>query len=710
MFKKTKIALLVGSALASSSMLVNAAETTTEADATERMVVSGQRADYTVGTNNGSMRMEMTQLETPGQVAVIDSQMIDEQRAVRLSQVLENDASVNVEGNSRNRERFSLRGYQLGSASGFLRDGVQHWSHYTQPMELLDSVEILKGPSGLLYGTSAPGGLINMITKKPTADTQIELSQDIGSDNYTRTMFDISGSLNEAQTLRSRLVLSQENSESSRHYSDGSSPDSDRLVGGLYVEYDINDDVTIAVHHDRTDDDASVDSGAYVVDGEAVFGDDYIWDAQWSNIHNEVENTGFDIKAQLNDDWAVKTSFNYQDFKRHDLESSPDERNYDSATSSYTHGGMDRHDHWVFKTLSVDVTGEFETAGVGHQLLVGASWLGYSYDRVMYDITTGDTTVGEPNASPVIGDVKSISHSERDQYGVYIQDFVTINDQWQVLAGLRYDLKVTPEGNDDGSDEKLDAIVPKFGVIYKPADNGSIYATYSESFEPQSDVSDTDATNDGASLDPVTGVLLEVGTKWNLLNDQLFVSGALFEITEENSTVNVYESTDSEQYTVTQMGERVHRGAELAMQGNVTNELSMSASATYLDAEYTVADEYQGNRPADVPEYAATLWSRYQVTPETDVNLGAIYTGERYGDTANTFKKGGYTRFDFGIAHHLQYDKDLEMVFRLNVENIFDKEYYSGGGSTKDDYATNGAENVVVGEGRNFMATVQVRY
>jgi len=708
MFKKTKIAMLVGSTLAASVVYADTAEVKETVE--ERMVISGQRADYTVGSNSGSMRMEMTQLETPGQVAVIDSQMIDEQRAVRLGQVLENDASIVANGTSRNRERFTLRGFELGSSTGFMRNGVQHWSHYTQPMELLDSVEILKGPSGLLYGTSAPGGLVNMITKKPTAETQIELSQDIGSDNYTRTMFDISGSLNEAQTLRSRLVLSQENSESSRSYSDGSSPTSDRFIGGLFVEYDINDNITVSAHHDRTDDNGGVDSGAYVVDGKSVLGDDYIWDAQWSNIHNEVENTGFDIDAQLTDNWAVKTSFNYQDFKRHDLESSPDEGSYDPITGSYEHGGMDRYDHWVFKTLSVDVIGEFEAVGVDHQLLVGASWLGYSYDRTMAK-PSGTSTVGQPTGFPELSadDYTVYDTSERDQYGIYIQDFVTINEQWQVLAGLRYDLQVTPEGNDDGSDEELDAIVPKLGVIYKPAVNGSIYATYSESFEPQSDVSDSNATNDGASLDPVTGVLLELGTKWNLFNDQLYVSGALFEITEENSTVNV-DVANSTMHTVTQQGERVHRGVELAMQGNVTSDLSLSASATYLDAEYTVSDDYQGNRPADVPEYAATVWSRYQITHATDINLGAIYTGERYGDAANTFKKEGYTRFDFGLAHHLQYDQDLEMVFRFNVENIFDTDYYEGGGSTGNDYATNGAEDVVVGEGRNFMATVQVRY
>lgn len=706
MFKKTNIATLIGAILASS---ISYAETTQiDNSNAERMVVTGQRADYTVGTNQGSMRMEMTQLDTPGQVLVVDSQMIDEQRAITLGQVLENDSSITAQGTSRNRERFALRGFELDSGTGFLRDGVLHWSHYRQPIELLDSVEVLKGPSGLLYGTSAPGGLVNMIVKKPTADTQIELSQDIGSDNHFRTMFDISGSLNEAETLRSRLVLSQQNSESSRSYGDGSVPETDRFVGGLFIDYDVNDDVTVSVHYDRTDDDSGVDSGAYVVDGKSVLGDDYVWDAQWSNIHNEVENVGFDVAANLNDDWSLKFSFNHQDFKRHDVESYQDESSYDATTGTYTSGGNDRSDHWVFNTASIDLVGEFEAAGYEHQLLVGTSWLGYSYDRELYTFNSVETSIGETVADPVLSGTSKPSNSEYDSYGVYIQNMMTINEQWQVLAGLRYDLQVTP-GGDGESDEKLDAVVPKLAVIYKPATNGSIYATYSESFEPQSDVSATNATNDGAELDPVTGILFELGTKWELFNDQLFVSGAIFEITEENSTINVYDNSGV-YYEVTQAGERVHRGAEFALQGNLSDNFSLSGSGTYLDAEYTVDENYQGNRPADVPEFTATVWSRYQVTGNTDLNLGAIYVGERYGDAANTFKKDDYTRFDFGVSHHMQYDQDYELVFRFNVENIFDTDYYAGGGSTSDNYESNGAQNVVVGEGRNFMATVQLRY
>ncbi|PKF63313.1 TonB-dependent siderophore receptor [Psychromonas sp. psych-6C06] len=710
MFKKSQLALLVGSALASSFATANTEQVDTENSVVdERMVVTGTKASYKTDSNTGSMRMEMTQLETPGQVTVIDEQIIDEQRASTLGQVLKNDSSISAEGNSRNRERFSLRGFQLSSSSGFLRDGKQHWSHYRQPIELLESVEVLKGPAGLLYGKSAPGGLVNMITKKPTAETQLSFSQDIGSDNEIRSTLDVSGSLNESQSLRSRLVLSKQDSESWRTYSDGSSPKTDRFVGGLFVDYDLSDNLTVSVHYDKTIDDSSVDSGAYVKDGEVVLGDDYIWDAQWSNIKNDVQNVGIDVDAQLSTDWSLNVSYNHQNFKRHDVESYPKEEGYDPATGTYSHSGSDRSDHWVFQTASVDLVGDFETAGLGHQFLVGTNWLGYSYDRLQYSLKKEQTTVGQPTASPEIDGSKDprISDSSYDTYGFYVQDMLTINDSWQVLAGVRYDQNIT-HGKEGEADYKEDAIVPKLALIYHPASNGSIYLTYSESFEPQGEISDANAINDGQKLDPLTGKLYELGSKWELFDNQLFVSGALFEITQENSVINV--DLGNDMYEATQAGERVHRGAELALQGYLTENFSMSGSGTYLDAEYTVDENYQGNRPADVPEFSASIWSRYEFVNNTDVNLGAIYVGSRFGDSANTFKKDAYTRFDFGVAHNLKYDQDLEFVFRLNIENIFDTGYYAGGGSTGGDYQQNGAQNVVIGEGRNFMATVQVRY
>ncbi|PSW20330.1 TonB-dependent siderophore receptor [Photobacterium sanctipauli] len=693
MFSKSQLTLLIGAIL--SAPMVQAQTHTEITETDEHMVVTGRDYGYKVDTNTTAMRIEATQLETPGQVAVIDEQVIDEQRASTLGEVLQNDASVSAGGTGRNRETFKLRGFDLSSGDSFLRDGKQHWSHYRQPIELLERVEVLKGPAGLLYGKSAPGGLVNMVSKKPTYETQVNVSQDIGSNNESRTVVDVSGSLNDDQTLRARTVLAKQTYESWRRYTDGSTPSTERFVGGLFVDYDVTDAVTVSFHYDRTNDNGSVDTGAYIVDGKPVLGDKHIWDAQWSNIENDVENVGVDIKADLNDTWRMAVSYNHQDFERRDLESFSDPASYNPADGTFTYQEYDRWDHWVFNTANVDFVGEFDALGVSHQMLIGANWLGYYYKRKV-DRQRGLTgTVGQPMDAPNVDamSVEADDPTEYDHYGLYIQDMVTLNDQWQVLGGVRFDKSET-------SVDTYDNVLPKAAVIFHPSENGSIYVTYSESFEPKDPVDDENDVNNGNELDPVKGKLYELGTKWELLDSQLFLSGAVFDITQENIVVTQDAAGGMTQ--TTQAGEQVHRGAEFAASGFVTDKLALNASMTYLDAEIKDPSDssIDGNRPADVPEFAASIWSRYTVANNTDVNVGLFYEGDRYGDEQNTYKKDAYTRVDAGIAHTIKYDQNLDVIMRLNVNNLFDTDYLAGGSQTK----------TVIGEGRNYMATLQVRY
>ncbi|MEL7411270.1 MAG: TonB-dependent siderophore receptor [Pseudomonadota bacterium] len=688
MFTKSQLALVIGAVLAAPAV---AEVQTTD----EHLVVEGREFGYKADTNSTAMRMEMTQLETPGQVAVIDEAVIDEQRASTLGEVLQNDASVSAGGTSRNRERFSLRGFELSSSDGFLRDGRQHWSHYRQPIELLERVEVLKGPSGLLYGKSEPGGLVNMVSKKPTTETQASLSQDIGSNDHSRTVLDVSGALNEEETLRARAILAKESYGSWREYGDGTEPQTDRVVGGLVVEYDITEDIMVSAHYDRTKDDGSVDSGAYIVDGKPVLGDKYIWDAQWSKIDNDVENYGIDINAQVTDNVNVKAGYNRQDFKRFDVESYPKFDMYEED-GTIKHKGNERSDHWVFDTAYVDVTTDFSLFGTDNTFLVGANYLDYSYDRFMAFHDGEYVPAGETVAKPQPTSSKKWPTSEYDTWGIYAQNMMTINDYWQVLAGVRYDEK--------RSDELTESQVsPKLGVIFHPASNGSIYVQYSESFMPQGTVNSTDYTNDGEELDAERGISYEVGTKWELFDERLLVSGAVFDITLENVALDVKDGVNAGgdvMYKKTQDGEQVHRGAEILAQGFVTEELSLTASAMYLDAEITESADYKGNRPADVPEFSASVWSSYKVQNNTNVNLGLIYEGERYGDAANTFKKDGYARIDMGVSYTHKYDENLDIVTRFNVENLFDTDYLAGGER----------DGVVIGEGRNYMATIQFKY
>ncbi|MBE3873962.1 TonB-dependent siderophore enterobactin receptor PeuA [Vibrio parahaemolyticus] len=697
MFTKSHLALVIGAVLAAPAV----ANVQTD----EHLVVEGREFGYKADTNSTAMRMEMTQLETPGQVAVIDETVIDEQRASTLGEVLRNDASVSAGGTSRNRERFSLRGFELSSSDGFLRDGRQHWSHYRQPIELLERVEVLKGPSGLLYGKSEPGGLVNMVSKKPTTQTQVSLSQDIGSNEHSRTVLDVSGSLNDAETLRARAIFAKENYSSWRTYGDGTKPQTDRVVGGLVVEYDITENIMVSAHYDRTKDEGSVDSGAYIVDGKPVRGDKYIWDAQWSKIDNDVENYGIDINAQVTDNVNVKAGYNRQDFKRFDVESYPKFDNYDKD-GVIRHKGNERTDNWVFDTAYLDVTTNFSLLGTENTFLVGANYLDYKYDRFMASHAGEDVAAGTTVTRPGTVRSKKYPRREHDTWGIYAQNMMTINDYWQVLAGARYD-----EKREDSLTENQ--VSPKLGVIFHPTSNGSIYVQYSESFMPQGEVSNGSRIyiNDGEKLDAERGISYEIGTKWELFDQRLFVSGAVFDITLENISLDVESGKDASNqllYKKTQGGEQVHKGAELMAQGFVTPELSLTASAMYLDAELKKAERFEGNRPADVPEFSASLWSSYKVQDNTNLNLGLIYEGDRYGDAKNTFKKDGYARIDMGVSYKHKYDENLDIIARFNVENLFDTDYLAGGGSTNGDQK--GASGVVVGEERNYMATIQFKY
>lgn len=663
----------------------------------EEFVVTGkQKALYKTDFNSTAMRMETSQLETPGQVSVISEQLINEQMANTLGEVLKNDASVSAQGTSRNRERFALRGFNLSSSSGFLRNGQQHWSHYRQPVELLERVEILKGPAGLLYGQSAPGGLVNMVTKKPTAEAQFSVTQELGSNNLSRTIIDASGALDDAERLRARAIVAKQTGDSWRSYTDGSKPETDRFVGGLFVDYDLTDNTTVSFHYDRTVDDSGVDSGAYIVNGKPVLGDKHIWDAQWSNIKNEVENVGVDLNWAINDTWNLKTGYNHQDFVRRDVESFSRPTTYNPATGTFDYRGYDRHDNWQFDTAYVDLTGTFEALGVEHQTLIGANWLGYYYKRQLQSLTGFTGTVGQPLVKPANLNYRNNAAgapSERDSYGIYMQDLITFNDQWQVLAGVRLDREETDTLNQNN-------VLPKAALIFHPAENASIYLSYSESFEPQGTVNNPLDVNDGKDLDPVEGILYELGTKWNLFDDRLYVSGAIFRIIQENKvlTESFALTPAGHDQATKQIGEQTHDGAELSIVGHVTDKLSLYGSVTYLDAELKDPTNatLDGNRPADVAKLSASVWSSYDLSDSTAVNLGAVYVGDRYGDSNNTYKKDSYTRVDAGLSHTLHYSQDMDITLRFNVQNLLDADFYEGGDQ----------DNTVIGEERNYIASV----
>jgi len=656
--------------------------------------------DYKVDNANGAMRTSTSLLDTAQSVTVISDIIINEQLATTLGEVLSNDASLTAGSKQRNREVFNLRGFELSSSTGYLRDGHQHWSHYQQPIEILQQVEVIKGPSSILYGQSGPGGLINMVTKKPTAQTLFNASADVDQHGSTRFMLDASGALTDAEDLRARGILVKQDVDYWREYQNGENRERDRFLGAFIVDYDISDNALVRVHYDRTDDEAGLDTGAWIDDNANVIGDDKtIRDMSWAYTDITVENAGIDFKVFLNDNWQVKLGYNEQTFERQRFESAPRKPGNFVEGDSYESRPYDRFDDWQFKTAFIDFIGEFETAGVHHQLLIGANSLDYYYGQRRtsadsFNFIAGQAEPSRPTVSYKTDD--TISETEYDYYGIYVQDLITFSPQWQLSLGGRYDKQTREDANNE-------SFVPKVGVLYHPNASATIYASYSEGFEPQG--SDTlvneDDINNGMKLDAVTSEQKEIGVKWQLFDDRLMLSGALFDISKNGTLVT--ETLDVPVGDLTsetnQIGEQRHKGVELTAQGAATDRLFVMASTMYLDANYERDEELEGKRPTDAPKWSASLWTRYELNDAIAFNAGAFYEGERFADSANTITKDAYTRVDVGATYKLKVSK-TDVNLRLNIENLFDEDYLAGGGTN----------NVTIGEGTNVRLAAQFSF
>lgn len=701
-FKYSAIGLAVVSAIASFSAVAEDQQSSIKETNIERITVTGRTFnDYKVGSSSGAMRGDIDLMDTPQSVAVIPDFVTDEQLATNLSEVLVNDSSVTSGSEKWNRQVFNIRGFELSSGSGYLINGQQQWSHYVQPIETLQQVEVLKGPSSMLYGQSGPGGLINMVTKKPTYENMFELGFDTDEYGSTRFQLDAGGALNESETIRYRTVLVKQDDQYWREYQDGSNQERDRWLGYLNLEFDITDDLMLSLKYDHTQDKTGIDRGGWLdSDGELIGGKDIIWDQPWAFTDNTITNMGAELTYHLSDDWKVKAGYNDQQFNRQRLDSSPSYTE-DAMENGYYISPFDRYDDWQHKTGFVDFTGTFSTGSLDHQLLIGANMLDYYYGQLREKGDKQLVMPGQPVPKPDVDYHNDDTKYESDykHYGFYVQDLITINDNWQVLAGVRYD-----EQKKDGEGNNSYAVSPKFGVIYSPASNGSIYVNYSKSFTPQGMVNDEQDVNDKMNLEPEYGEQYEIGTKWELFDGSLLLTGAVFDITVSNVTVteqldNPIEGGD--ETITTQSGEQRHKGFEMGAQGQLSEKWFMTGSMMFLDAEYIrpQEDSLNGKTPVDAPEWSANIWTRYEMTDNLAFNFGAVYVGERFANTDNTIVKDDYVRFDLGAAYTMDI-MGSDVSVRMNVKNLFDTDYLAGGTNT----------DVTVGEGRHVSLALQAKF
>jgi len=693
--------------LAAGVSVARAAETT--ANKQENIVVVGTRSvngveSYQPLTSVTGTRSETSLLNVPQAVDVVPKQVLVDQAVGSLDEALYNVSGItqtNTLGGTQ--DAVMKRGFGDNRDGSILRDGVRSIQarNFTPTTE---RVEVLKGPASMLYGMGEPGGMINMIGKKPQLQQHTHVEGWGSSFNGGGGQLDVTGPLG-TSGFAYRMIVDHDETDYWRNFG----RNRQTVIAPSLMWYGENTTVRLAYEHMEYltpfDRGTIIDSRT----GKPVNTPrDRRFDESYNATRGDQDSVTLQIEQVLNERWKSAFTYAYNRNSYSDNQARATALNPETgALTRQADATADAVSH--ANALQLTLNGDVDWGHVNHQLLFGFDF----EDSRTY---RGDMIRGSKNSdfniyNPVYGQMPAstaVSAKDSDQrenitsYGWFMQDSIQLTDKWLVMGGLRYDSFDVFAGkgrpfvtNTDSSDSKL---VPRGGVVYKVTPYLSLYGSYTESFKPNSSI----ATQIG-SLPPEQGKAWEVGSKVELPNG---ITGtlALFDITKRN--VMVSQLVDGE--TVTRTAGRVRsQGVELDVAGNISENLSVIGSYAYTDARVVDDPDNKGKEMTNVARHTASLFLTQNLgSPglysgdQMRIGAGARYVGRRPGDAANSFYLDHYTVADAFAAYTMPVN-GYRVKWQLNVKNLFDKTYYPSSG---------GDLRIAVGEPREVVLRASVDF
>ncbi|MEO1633579.1 MAG: TonB-dependent siderophore receptor [Cyanobacteria bacterium J06631_9] len=666
--------------------LGNPATASEEDDSLQLVVTGEQDADYFVPNASTATRTDTPIVDIPQSIQVIPRELLEDQQVTRLDEALDNVSGVNFSSTDAGRGlQFSIRGFDNAPIlrNGFRQIGPRQGSSRRSFPEIanIEQIEVIKGPAAVLYGEVEPGGLINLVTKRPLPEPFYQLQAEVGSRGFFRPSLDFSGPLTSDNRVGYRLNAVYQTNEEIQDYS----TNINRFFVSPVLSWQISDRTDLAIEFEYLDDERPVFYGL------PAFGEG-IADIPQTQISNEPDdvitqnylNIGYDLEHRFSEQWRLGNGFRYV------RENSALEGAIPIALNEET-GVLLRN--WSLQdtetelfALQTNVVGEFSTGSVEHELLFGAD-----IDRTNLDgFTTGDVFTPLPldifnpvyGAVPRPGDFEALplildESVTTDRLGLYVQDRISFTDNFSLLAGLRYDTVrqhrtgratlFNPEGTDETQND--DAFSPRIGIVYQPTEAVSLYANYSRSFSPN-----TGSDFEGNAFEPEEGDGYEVGVKTELLDGALAATLSYFNITKRNVVTADPEVLGASVVT----GEQQSRGLELDVIGEISPGWNVVASYAFIDAEITADNTFEvGNQLISVPRNSASLWSTYEIRSGDfeglGFGLGFNFVGERKGDLVNSFELDSYFTTNAAVF----YERDNWRT-ALNFRNLFDTDYIVG--------------------------------
>ncbi|WP_314409981.1 TonB-dependent siderophore receptor [Pseudomonas kuykendallii] len=684
----------------------------------------GSMAGYNATHSSVATKTSLPLLETSQSVSVVTRQQMDDQGSQTVAQALRYTPGLmsTPYGATTRYDYVALRGINDGSVDNLFLDGQKMlgdsgtYSSLQVDPYFLERIDVLKGPSSVLYGRSNPGGLVALTSKKPEYQAHRQLQLTLGSNDFKQGAFDFTGPLGDEQCMAYRLVGVVKDAD---NQVDGIEEQRYALMPSLSIDFTDDTRLTLLamLQHDPKSGyhgGLPADGTVYQHNGQRISTHFFEGEDEREKFERDQQMLGYQLEHRFNDLVSARQNFQYLD-SRVDSEQVY-QYGYTTQYGYGADGDLYRAYTGAQEALhawSVDnqLQFEFATGALDHTLVTGLDYQRRKA-RVNYDGGTASAV------NPYTGVRPEATYSFYHQYdesrrleqtGLYVQDLIAL-DRWRFSLGLRQDWVETSfeQTNsiygDQSDSDKENKLTGRIGVLYA-FDNGlSPYVSYSDSFNPNTSPAYNGTTGnfDVTLLKPTEGEQYEAGLKYQPPGTDDLYTLSYFELTQSNLS-----SKDSSENFFRSVGEIRSRGVELEARTRPTPNSNLVASYTYMDVEYTKdyiatsGANNRGNTPNVVARNMASLWADYTFADGALGGLqlggGARYFGRSWADAENTLRLPSYTLFDASLGYDLSRVGLDGVGVRLNLNNLTNEKYVA---------ACNSLYQCYYGEERNVMATL----
>lgn len=629
-------------------------------------------------------------IDVPQSLSIITAEDISQRGFTSIGQIIDYTPGVNTSQGEGHRDAVVFRGVR--STADFFIDGVRDDVQYYRPLYNLEQVEILRGPNALLFGRGGTGGILNRVTKKGVIGETFTGYQ-ASLDTFGAFGVQLDANLSTTDSSAIRINAMYESLDNHRDFYDG-----DRYGLNPTAKFELSASTTLDLSYEYVDHERFIDRGIPTgADGESVeaFEDIVFGDPELNTSELEAHLFRAILQHQFSDSLKGRASAFYGDYDK--LYQNFYASSYDQAVSPDI-VGLDGYIDTTQRQnliLSGDLIGEFATGGLSHTIVTGVEYIDTVNNNDRFNPVWSDSqddveffSIQRPlnlrggvgvaaNGNPTtvaFSDLNDDTEADITVFSAYIQDEIEISDKFDLVLGARFDsfdisvFNVPANETRERTDEEIS---PRLGLVYKPQENISLYASYSESFLPRSGEQFANINGDNNALDPNEFTNLEAGLKWDF-NPGLSLTTAVFEIEQSSPQV-----ADDDPATLDVIDSEI-TGFEIQLQGRVTRDWSVSAGYSYLDGEQVDRSGDTGLRPRELPEHMFSVWNTYRVTNQFGVGLGLTYQDESFINNSNSAILPSYTRVDAAAY----YDLNDRVRLQLNIENLTDELYFPNAHST----------------------------